>query len=51
VKESNRLKQDIKRIEDIEQIDVNKVIEIGQIIDNIHDIWIMGNPRRKRQAL
>lgn len=49
VKESNKLKQQIKQIEDSSSIDTNQIIELGQVIENIHDIWMMANLEEKEQ--
>lgn len=49
IKESNHLKQEIKKIEDRTAIDVNKVIELGQIVENIHDIWLLADLSEKEQ--
>lgn len=48
-KESNNLKQQIKLIRESQAIDVNKVIELGQVIDNIHDVWMMANLKEKEE--
>ena len=45
--DSNRLKLEIQKIEEIEQVDIQQVIEVGHIIENIQDIWTIANLSEK----
>jgi len=49
IKRRNLLKQQIKQIKDSLSVDVNNVIELGQIVENIHDIWNLANLSEKEQ--
>lgn len=48
-KESSRLKQDINKHENMEDVTLNKVIELGHIVENISEIWLIATLEEKEQ--
>lgn len=49
IKESNHLKQKINQIEQASQVDPHQIIQVGEVITNIKDIWSIANLEEKEK--
>lgn len=49
LRESNKLKNELNRHENAQDIDTAKIVELGQIIENVHEIWFLANLEEKEQ--
>jgi site-specific DNA recombinase len=47
LRESNKLKQEINRAESFDSIEVDKVIELGHIVENVYEIWSIATLKEK----
>lgn len=49
LRESNKLKQEIHRAESLESLEVDKIIEVGRIVENIYEIWSIATLEEKEK--
>ncbi len=49
MKSSNALKQQIRQIEDTQSIDIDRIIHMGELIENISNIWDLANLEEKQK--